>query len=158
MEPIIFTPVGVIRSPFTEQKGTPIQPKAAASIGGTVEVFPEYSAGLKDLDGFDRIILIYHLNCIKEGKLAVTPYLDNQPRGIFATRSPCRPNPIGISCVKLIAVRENILEIEELDILDGTPLLDIKPYVPGFDHFEVKRAGWFDNVVFDNNKADDRFA
>ena len=157
MDDIIFKPIGIIHTSFTRQEGTPIQSKMSLGNRGTVEILPQYKEGLKDLDGFDRVYLIYQFNGIKEGKLTVTPYLDDQPRGIFATRSPCRPNPIGISCVRLLSVKDGILEVEDVDMLDGTPLIDIKPYNPRFDHFEIQRAGWFDNAAFRRDKADARF-
>ena len=111
----------------------PIQPTGAKGIQGTVEILPEFQAGLNDLEGFSHIILLYHLHRSEGFKLTVTPFLDDQPRGLFATRAPKRPNSIGLSVVKLVRQEENILHIENVDILDGTPLLDIKPYIPVFE-------------------------
>ena len=137
-----LTPIGVIHSPHQRAEGTPIQAALAAGVQGTVEVFPEYAAGLRDLDGFERIWLVYWFDRAKPAELVVTPYLDTTPRGLFATRAPCRPNPIGLSAVRLLGIVGNVLHVEGLDILDSTPLLDIKPYIPAFDAFEAKRIGW----------------
>ena len=150
-------PIGVIHSPFREPAGTPIQAAMAEGVEGRVEVFPEYAAGLKDLDGFDRIWLVYQFDRAPPPRLVVTPFLDDVPRGVFATRAPCRPNPIGLSAVRLERIEAGVLYVRDVDILDGTPLLDIKPYVPRFDHFEVRRCGWLDHVADDRAVADDRF-
>jgi len=127
---ITYKPIGVIHSSFKEPEGTPIQPTGAKSINGTVEVFPEYAEGLKDVEGFSHIILIFHFHLSRRAPLKVKPYMDNEMRGVFATRSPSRPNLIGISVVRLIGIENNILNIQDVDIVDGTPLLDIKPHVP----------------------------
>ncbi len=119
----------------------PVQPTGAKGIAGTIEIKPEYIDGLKDIEGFSHIILIYHFHLSKGYSLKVKPFLDENLRGIFATRAPKRPNPLGISVVKLIKVKNNILQIEDVDIVDGTPLLDIKPYVPDFDIHEVEKIG-----------------
>jgi tRNA-Thr(GGU) m(6)t(6)A37 methyltransferase TsaA len=111
-----------------------------------VEVFPQFSEGLKDLAGFSHIYLIFHLHEAHFSSLTVTPFLDSEPRGLFATRAPSRPNPIGLSLVKLLAVEDNILTVESLDVLDGSPLLDIKPYVPLFEESENTRSGWMESV------------
>jgi len=140
---IIFQSIGVIHSPFTDPNNTPIQP-SRSQARGFVEVFPEYSEGLDDLDGFSHIYLLYHFHCSEGYHLKVQPFLDAQAHGLFATRYPCRPNPIGLSLVELVARRENVLEITGIDILDGTPLLDIKPYVREFDLRTDTRNGWFD--------------
>ena len=137
-----YTPIGVIRSPFTDPVGMPIQPGGARGVTGTVEVFGEYRAGLADLDGFSRIILIYPFHRSEGWSLAVTPFLDDRPRGVFATRAPRRPNAIGLSIVRLLGVRDGELAIGDVDVLDGTPLLDIKPYVPAFDSYPDERSGW----------------
>jgi tRNA-Thr(GGU) m(6)t(6)A37 methyltransferase TsaA len=144
MKKIKFTPIGVIHSPFKEPKGTPIQSIAAKGIEGTVELFQEFNEGLKDLDGFSHIMLIYHFHMSKEPLLIVKPFLDDQIRGVFSTRAPNRPNPVGISIVELINIEGNILRVKDLDILDGTPLIDIKPYVPEFDIREYIRIGWLE--------------
>ena len=155
---IAVEPIGVIHSPFKAQKGTPIQPSLAQGAEGWLEVFPEYEKGLKDIEGFERIWLIYWFNCVGETRLTVTPYLDKAEHGVFATRAPCRPNRIGISCVKLLGRVSCRLRIGDVDILDGTPLLDIKPYVPKFDVFEVTKTGWVNKDLPDTLKADSRFS
>ena len=147
MHSIEYKPIGVIHSPFKEPKGTPIQPAGAKGIDGMVEVFPEYAEGLEDIEGFSHIILIYHFHLSKKSSLRVKPYMDNEPHGVFAMRGPSRPNPIGISAVRLVRVEENILHIQDVDIVDGTPLLDIKPYVPEFDIREVEKTGWLEKAV-----------
>jgi tRNA-Thr(GGU) m(6)t(6)A37 methyltransferase TsaA len=144
---ITYKPIGVIHSPFKKPQGTPIQPSAAQGVKGSVEVFSEYVEGLRDLDGFSHIILIYHFHLAKSPSLTVQPFMDDRLHGIFAVRAPSRPNPIGLSVVRLVKIEENILHVEDLDILDGTPLLDIKPYVPDFDPSQVERTGWFENNV-----------
>jgi tRNA-Thr(GGU) m(6)t(6)A37 methyltransferase TsaA len=150
-------PIGIIHSPFTEAAGTPIQPVFAKGSEGTVEVYPEYQEGLADLDGFERIWLLFWLDRAPPYKLKVKPYMDEAIRGLFATRAPSRPNPIGMSCVKLLSVEGNVLRVAEIDALDGTPLLDIKPYVGRVDCFDVKRSGWPDTIEHKNTKADNRF-
>jgi tRNA-Thr(GGU) m(6)t(6)A37 methyltransferase TsaA len=157
---IEYHPIGIIRSPFKDLAGMPIQPASASSIQGRVEVFPEYAAGLKDLDGFSHIILLYHLHQVKESRLIVTPFLDSHPRGVFSTRAPKRPNPIGLSVVRLLRIDGAELQVENVDILDGTPLLDIKPYVPQFDPNPVERIGWLEQAKdrIQKMKSDDRFA
>src|ERR1017187_1287270 len=153
-----LTPIGVIHSPHQRAEGTPIQAALAAGVKGTVEVFPEYAAGLRDLDGFERIWLVYWLDRARLAELGVTPYLDTTPRGLFATRAPCRPNPIGLSAVRLLGIAGSVLQVDGLDILDNTPLLDIKPYIPAFDGFEAKRIGWCENAKGGSVAADGRFA
>jgi tRNA-Thr(GGU) m(6)t(6)A37 methyltransferase TsaA len=139
---IEYTPIGIIHSPFSEPEGMPIQPSAAAGVAGTVEVFEEYRAGLRDLDGFSHVVLLYHLHRSEGFRLEVIPFLDTEPRGLFATRAPRRPNPIGLSVVRLRGIEGGILRIENVDILDGTPLLDIKPHVPQADAPGEVRTGW----------------
>jgi tRNA-Thr(GGU) m(6)t(6)A37 methyltransferase TsaA len=159
MDEIKYKPIGVIHSPFKEPKGTPIQPASGKGIGGTVEVFPEYAKGLKDVDGFSHIILIYHFHLSKGASLRVKPFMDTEVHGVFAMRGPSRPNPIGISAVRLVRIEGNILHIEDVDIVDGTPLLDIKPYVPEFDVREAENIGWLEENVFklSTSKDDGRF-
>ncbi len=143
--PVVFKPIGIIHTPYKEPKGTPIQSarREAKDVEATVEVFPEYAAGLKDLDGFSHVMLIYHFHLARVPSLAVIPFLDTVPRGVFATRSPARPNPIGISVVRLVSMRpEGYLLVKGIDIVDGTPLLDIKPYIPAFDTHAADRTGW----------------
>jgi len=143
---IEFEPIGIIRSPFRELKGMPIQPASSRGAAGSVEVLPEFTSGLKDLEGFSHIILIYFFHLIEGYKLEVVPFLDTEARGLFATRAPKRPNPIGISVVSLESVRKNILHISSVDIADGTPLLDIKPYVPDFNPRGEVRTGWIEKA------------
>ena len=159
METISYHPVGVVHSSFKEPEGTPIQPKAARGVEGVVELRPKFTAGLKDLDGFSHIILVYHMHLSESYRLEVKPFLDNKLRGLFSTRAPKRPNPIGISVVKLQRIDGNTLHVTDLDILDGTPLLDIKPYVPPFDEPEEIRIGWLEGKVHrvTDKRADDRF-
>jgi tRNA (adenine37-N6)-methyltransferase len=152
-----LTPIGLIHSPYTTVEGTPIQPRWAAGIEGTVEVFPQFAPGLRDLEGFDRIWLIYWFDRTRAAQLEVVPFLDTQTHGIFATRAPSRPNPIGFSCVRLLDVKERQLRVADLDVLDGTPLLDIKPYVPDCDVFQVQRIGWYAEA-HGSRLADGRFA
>ena len=155
MNEIRYKPIGIIHSPFKQPRGTPIQPAGARDIEGTVEIAPEYVDGLKDIEGFSHIILIYHFHLSKGYSLAVKPYMDDQSRGLFATRAPSRPNPIGISMVRLVRVDGNILLIRDVDIVDGTPLLDIKPYVPEFDTPEVEKTGWLEETVNKLSRAKD---
>ncbi|MBN1948852.1 MAG: tRNA (N6-threonylcarbamoyladenosine(37)-N6)-methyltransferase TrmO [Candidatus Cloacimonetes bacterium] len=142
---IEYHPIGIIHTPFTELQEIPIQPRFAAGIKGTIEVFPEYREGLQDLEGFSHIILLYHLHRSNGYKLKVIPFLDDTERGLFATRAPRRPNPIGLSVVRLQGIREGVLQIENVDMMDGTPLLDIKPYIPEFDGREEIRIGWLES-------------
>lgn len=137
--------IGVIHTPHSEKESTPIQ-TARSQARGTVEVLPEYQAGLEGLEDFSHIILLYFLDRSPEtAPLQVKPFLDDQVHGIFATRHPHRPNRIGLSVVRLIERRENLLTVEGVDILDGTPLLDIKPYVREFDIHPADRFGWFEH-------------
>jgi len=153
---IIFNPIGVIRSPFKKNEGTPIQPAAAKGVIGKVIVFSEYTEGLRDLDGFSHIILLYHFHLAGKYALRVKPFLDNKERGLFATRAPSRPNPIGISVVRLVDVSGDELAVENLDILDNTPLLDIKPFVPEFRTDEKIEIGWLrDKTGYIKNTGDD---
>ena len=149
--------IGLIHSPFKEPGGTPIQPSFAEGTEGIVEVFPEYAEGLHDLDGFERIWLLYWFDRASSLCLRVVPFRDEVQRGLFATRAPCRPNPIGLSCVRLLSIKHNVLTIGGVDILDGTPLLDIKPYVPEYDAFPQSRAGWLENCGNGRTLADSRF-
>lgn len=159
MKEITYKPIGIIHSLFKEPKGTPIQPSGEKGIEGSIEIFPEYEKGLKDIEGLSRIILLYHFHLSKTASLISKPFMDNTPHGIFAIRSPSRPNPIGISIVRLIKVKNNILYVQNLDIVDGTPLLDIKPYIPKFDKPEVIRIGWLEGNIdkLSKTKDDGRF-
>jgi tRNA-Thr(GGU) m(6)t(6)A37 methyltransferase TsaA len=156
---ITYRPIGVIRSSFTELSGMPIQPTSELAQPGFVEIYPDFEDGLKDLGGFSHLILLYHMHKAQDTQMFVTPFLDKVPRGVFATRAPTRPNPIGISVVKLQRVEQRILHVEALDVLDGTPLLDIKPYVPDFIPEGPVRVGWLAHASGSalHQSSDDRF-
>ena len=159
---IEFDTIGTIHSPFTELEGMPIQPTGAKGIKGEIHIKDEYKAGLRDINGFSHLILIYHLHKTNGNALEVKPFMDNDTHGVFATRSPKRPNNIGLTIVALDSVDDDcVLHISNVDILDGTPLLDIKPYVPQLheDTINDLRIGWFENnhQKAKNQKADDRF-
>jgi len=159
MDEIKYHPIGVVHSPFKEPKGTPIQPTAALGIKATVEIYHEYEEGLQDLESFSHIIIIYHFHLSKHYNLKVKPYMDNNLHGVFATRSPSRPNPIGLSVVKLISIENNILNIQNIEIIEGTPVLDIKPYIPEFTTNEKIKIGWLENNIhkLSQSKDDGRF-
>ena len=159
MENISLQPIGVVHSTFKEPKGTPIQPKRVGGAEGTIELLPQYEKGLCDLAGFSHIMLLYYFHLSRGYDLQVKPYLDDTLRGLFATRAPRRPNPIGVSVVRLDRIEGGTLYISNLDILDGTPLLDIKPYVPHFDCEENIRVGWLEGKSHkgEDTRADDRF-
>ncbi len=158
-EKITYQPIGIIHTPFRDLKGIPIQPTFAQKSQGTIELQEEYLDGLKDLDGFSHILIIYHLHLSKGYHLHVTPFLDKVLRGLFSTRAPKRPNPIGISLVKLIKIEGPMIHIEDIDVVDGTPLLDIKPYIRQFDEVEDYRSGWLTGKIDQGKKveSDDRF-
>jgi tRNA (adenine37-N6)-methyltransferase len=159
METITYRPIGIIHSPWKTEEGMPIQPRGAAGTPGTVLVYEEYLPGLKDIEGFSRIYLIYHFHRSKGYDLTLTPFLDTTPHGVFATRAPRRPNHIGISLVRLVGCNQSGIDIEDVDIIDGTPLLDIKPYVSEFDSYPGERTGWFPEKSWINEvKSDRRFA
>jgi tRNA-Thr(GGU) m(6)t(6)A37 methyltransferase TsaA len=139
---VTYHPIGLIRSPFTDPHGMPIQASAAVGVRGRIELDPALVEGLLDIEGFSHLTLLYHLHEMHAARLTVIPFLDDQPHGIFATRAPARPNPIGLSTVRLVSMRGPTIEIEDVDILDSTPLLDIKPYVPAFDERTDVRIGW----------------
>ena len=155
---VSLSPIGVIHSPFTEQDGTPIQSRFAREAEGVVELFEPYAEALADLDGFERIWLLFFLDRSRPWKPVVTPYLDTVQRGLFATRAPSRPCPIGLTCVELLSVSERRVILRGVDVLDGTPLLDIKPYVPKFDAFPESKAGWLDRIDTEDTNADARFS
>ncbi|MFC1895129.1 tRNA (N6-threonylcarbamoyladenosine(37)-N6)-methyltransferase TrmO [Thermodesulfobacteriota bacterium] len=156
---IEMKPIGIIHTPFKQPEGMPIQPAGATGVKGTVEIFEEFRAGLKDLDGFSHIILLYLFHRSEGFKLEVVPFMDTRPRGLFATRAPKRPNPIGLSLVQLDRIKNGSLHVQNVDILDGTPLLDIKPYVPEFDSHTDIRTGWLEQArqIVDKRKSDNRF-
>jgi len=139
---IVYKPVGFVRSPYKDPEGTPISPSGGRGVAGAVDVLPDFVEGLRDLEGFSHITLVYHFHMSKGFSLRVTPFLDDTQRGVFATRAPRRPNPIGISTVRLLAMEGATLRVEDLDMVDGTPVLDIKPYVPEFDERTDVRIGW----------------
>lgn len=146
--------IGIIHTQFTEKDKTPIQSIYSPDSKGTIELFPEYVEGLKDIEGLSHLVLLYHFHREEAYALQVKPFLDNAEHGVFATRHFKRPNLIGISIVRLDSVRENILKISEVDMLDGTPLLDIKPYVPDFDIRHDCRTGWYQHAGNPNNHQD----
>jgi len=141
---IEYEPIGFVRSPYKNLKEIPNQPHYAKDITGQVEIFPEYESGLKDLDGFSHLILVCHFHRSLEFRLQVVPSGETETRGLFSTRSPNRPNPVGISIVRLKKIENNILFISDLDILDGTPIIDLKPYVREFEKLSKVRDGWND--------------
>jgi tRNA (adenine37-N6)-methyltransferase len=160
MSAVVFHPIGTIHSPFKTPAGMPIQPAGARNAAGRVEVDAAYGAGLDDIEGFSHIILIYHFHRSEGFDLTVTPFLDQRPHGLFATRAPRRPNPIGISVVPLLRREGNVLHVDCIDVLDGTPLLDIKPFVPDFDAPEATAVGWLAGKQGEAEKAvsDARFS
>ncbi len=141
-----LTPIGTIHTPFKQIADMPVQPSGARGVAGRIELLPELVEGLNDLEGFSHIIVLYHFHQNSRVSLSVTPFLDPEPRGVFATRAPTRPNPIGLSILALRKVDGSTLEVEDVDMLDGTPLLDIKPYVPEFDQRDGVRAGWLEQA------------
>lgn len=156
---ITYHSIGIIHSPFKDLQDMPIQPSSEAIAPGIIEVYPEYVDGLHDLGGFSHIILLYHLHKVSGYSLTVTPFLDSEPHGLFATRAPVRPNPIGLSVVKLTHIEGNLLHVDGLDILDETPLLDLKPYVPEFDYRPDVRIGWLEQAKdkIRSKRSDNRF-
>jgi len=156
---ITYTPIGTIHSPFTKPEGMPIQPSAGQGIKGYILVHEEFVEGLEDLSGFSHIYLLFHLHQSDSYRLKVTPFLDDKLRGVFSTRAPKRPNPIGLSLVKLMRIKGNRLDIENMDMIDGTPLLDIKPYVPEMEDASQIRLGWLSKHVQEINskRSDQRF-
>jgi tRNA-Thr(GGU) m(6)t(6)A37 methyltransferase TsaA len=143
---IVYEPIGIIRSGHTNPDDTPIQSVYADGCRGRAEILPEFAEGLLDLEGFSHIYLIYDFHRAESGNLIVRPFLQEAERGVFATRVPCRPNCIGLSIVKLLFREDNVLHLDWVDILDGTPLLDIKPYTARFDRIDHTYNGWHDGV------------
>ena len=156
---IELSPIGIIHSPFKTLEDMPIQPATKASADGVAEIFQEYQEGLKDLDGFSHVFLLFYLHKDERVDLTLKPFLDEEQRGVFATRAPTRPNPIGLSVVRIDRIEENKIYLKDIDILDGTPLLDIKPYVPEFDQPERASIGWLaaSKERIRDQKSDDRF-
>jgi tRNA-Thr(GGU) m(6)t(6)A37 methyltransferase TsaA len=149
--------IGRIRTPFVEAPGTPIQSAYAEGSEGSVIVDDAFADALDDIEGFERVWLVYWMDRVSSFKPHVVPYRDTRERGLFATRSPCRPNPIGMSVVRLLGREGGALRVADVDILDDTPLLDIKPYVPEFDAHPSAKAGWFEECGVDRRVADGRF-
>jgi tRNA-Thr(GGU) m(6)t(6)A37 methyltransferase TsaA len=160
MKRIQYNPIGTIHSPFKDVKGMPIQPRYWKGIKGIVELKPKYVDGLESIEGFSHIILLYHFHLSLKGSLRLIPFLDVRSHGVFATRAPQRPNPLGMSVVRLVRVKANILYIENVDVVDGTPLLDIKPFVPLFDVYKTDRIGWLSKFARKarHAKSDGRFS
>jgi tRNA (adenine37-N6)-methyltransferase len=159
MSELVYKTIGVVHSPFKEPKNVPIQATVSKGIVGTIEIYPQYIEGLKDLEGFSNIFLLYHFHLTTGCYLMVKPFLDDKLHGVFATRSPARPNKIGLSLVHLLRIENNILHVEDIDILEGTPLIDIKPYVPKFDDRKNAKIGWFEGKLdkLNETKDDGRF-
>ncbi|MDO9558763.1 MAG: tRNA (N6-threonylcarbamoyladenosine(37)-N6)-methyltransferase TrmO [Syntrophales bacterium] len=156
---IVYRPIGIIHSPYRDVADMPIQPTGATGVAGTVAVDEKYQEGFKDIDGFSHLILIYFFHLSRGFSLQVKPFMDDVERGVFATRAPRRPNPVGLSVVRLVRVEGSVLHIEDVDIVDGTPLLDVKPYVPLFDIRQDIKIGWLADRgrgVF-HARADGRF-
>ena len=157
---ITYKPIGIIKTPFTSIAEMPIQPCGASGAKGIIELKREYIMGLVDLTGFSHLILLYHFHLVDHHKLLVIPFMDDKPHGIFATRAPIRPNPIGMSVVRLQKIENNLLFIEGVDMVDGTPLLDIKPFFPKYDNHSDVRYGWLEekgDLDITAIKSDDRF-
>ncbi|MEW6587351.1 MAG: tRNA (N6-threonylcarbamoyladenosine(37)-N6)-methyltransferase TrmO [Nitrospirota bacterium] len=159
MKQVFYEPIGTVHTPFRDAQDMPIQTKGGMGIRGTIKLKPSFAEGLKDIEGFSHIILIYHFHRSKNYSLMVKPFLDDKLRGVFSTRAPKRPNPIGISVVRLRKVEGRVLHIEDVDIVDGTPLLDIKPYIPDIDAFKTRRIGWLSKKTkrFRKARSDRRF-
>ena len=160
MKEITFIPIGIIHSPFKTIENIPIQNIGAKGERGTIETFPEFASGLTDLDGFSHLILLYHFHKVNHFSLQVKPFMDDTERGVFATRSPVRPNPIGLTVVKFIKRVDNLITIEDIDMLDQTPLIDIKPFLPTIDDAQKVQLGWLTGKIndFKTRKSDIRFA
>ena len=156
---ISYKPIGIVHSPFTKPEGTPIQSAVSKNSEAVIEIYPEFEEGLRDLEHFSHIYILFHLHLAEKKELTVIPFLDTTPHGVFATRSPGRPNSIGISVVCLDKIESNMLYVKNIDILDGSPVLDIKPYIPQFDVFETTKNGWFEKNVhkMESQKDDGRF-
>ncbi len=154
MRTITFEPIGIIHNTITDPKDAPRSEHMAEGVTATVEIYPEYTQGLTDLEGFSHIILLVHFHLSKDYDLMTTPFLGNTRRGVFATRSPRRPNPLGMSIVKLVKIVGNVLQIENTEMVDGTPVLDIKPYVPSPYKREIVKLGWLEELITDRDKSD----
>jgi tRNA (adenine37-N6)-methyltransferase len=160
MEPIIFQPIGTIKTPFKTVQNMPIQPCGAKGKRGIIELNPELVPGLMDLEGFSHIILLYHFHLIKGHKLCVVPFMDDVPHGIFATRAPARPNPIGLSIVRVRKFEGHCIHVLDVDMVNGTPLIDIKPFFPKYDNRDNVKYGWLEGnegIDITRIKSDTRF-
>lgn len=159
LPPIALRPIGYFQTPHMDEKHMPIQPSGARGIPGAIHILPEYREGLADLEGFSHLIAIYHLHRVRGHALRVVPFLDSEERGVFATRSPKRPNALGLSVLAIAGVEGGVVRVENVDMLDGTPVLDIKPYVPDFDVWPGERIGWFAgrSGQAETHKSDGRF-
>ena len=157
---IAYRAIGYIRSPWTAPAGAPIQPPAAAGIRGFLDIDPQLAEGLRDLDGFSHVIVLWHMHLVRGHELTVVPFLDTAPHGIFATRSPRRPNPIAMSVFRLLGIDGSTVAVSDVDAVDGTPIVDVKPYIPLFDAPVAERIGWFDGHLgtIATARADDRFS
>lgn len=157
--PVTLKPIGIIHTPYRSAEGMPIQSNGAKGVRGQIELNEDFVPGLADLDGFSHIILIYYFHKSTGFELLTRPFLDNTQRGVFATRAPKRPNPIGLSVVRMLNIEKNIIYVENVDMLDETPLLDIKPYIPAFDIHKAERIGWTENKTgsLNETKSDRRF-
>jgi tRNA-Thr(GGU) m(6)t(6)A37 methyltransferase TsaA len=160
MDNFSFQSIGVVHSEFDTPQGTPIQAAANDSASGTIEIFPDFHQGLQDLEGFEYIYVLYVFDRAAESTLLVQPFLDKNSHGVFATRAPRRPNAIGISVLKLHRIENGMIYVDDLDMLNGTPVLDIKPFVPQFDNRSTDRIGWLKKTVakMDETLDDGRFS
>ncbi len=156
---ITFNSIGVIHTPFQKLEDMPIQPTGSRGTEGILEIYPDFTTGLQDLDGFSHLYAIYYLHKVAHWKPKVVPFLDIKERGIFSTRSPARPNPIGLSLLEIVEVSAPTVRVRNVDMLDGTPLLDIKPYVPQFEPLENVRIGWLTGNIHkvESRRSDKRF-
>ncbi|MDY6801210.1 MAG: tRNA (N6-threonylcarbamoyladenosine(37)-N6)-methyltransferase TrmO [Bacteroidota bacterium] len=159
MKLLNFKAIGVIKTPFKTIEEMPIQPSGGKEVEGRIEILDQYAEGLEDLDGFSHIIVLYHFHQTKKYKLKVIPFMDDKLRGVFATRAPKRPNPIGFSVVRLNKIENNILFVQDIDILNDTPVLDIKPFITDVDCPKVDKLGWLEGLSdkMKYKKSDNRF-
>lgn len=148
MEEIVYKPIGLIHTPFKDLFSVPMQSVKARNIDGYIEIYPEYAEGLKDLDGFSHLIILFHMHEVKGFSLIVKPEIGNELRGVFSTRSPKRPNPIGFTIVKLVKIENAVIKIRGVDMLDSIPLIDVKPYIPESDSIPRAKIGWLNNFNF----------
>lgn len=160
MEPVTYKPIGILRTPFSSPTDMPIQPTGAAEVLGEAHIDAAYLDGLRDLGGFSHVILLYHFHRSQGFSLGVTPFMDTAERGLFSTRAPRRPNPVGLSIVRLLGVEGCVLRLQGVDMLDQTPLLDVKPYVAAFDAPDADRFGWLEKAArqAESLRSDSRFS